>query len=254
MSRATPRAATAVVVAHPDDEALWLSSVLAEAGQVVFCYGDPWRRPVLAAARRRAVAALPLRPLVDLRIPESGAGFAVDWPEPALTPFGVAINEAATGQRYEVNYAVLLDALRPVLAGCADVYTHNPWGEYGHAEHLQVYRAVAALQAELGFTLWFSNYVGPRSWQLARRLSPAVAWVERRAEAPDEALARRLMRVYAQAGAWTWSRLHRWPRYETLYAQRPVGAPQSLAGAWLLDASRLRWWPPPWRPARRRLD
>ncbi len=250
MSGAHP-AATAVVVAHPDDEALWLSSVLAQAGQVVFCYGDPWRRPGLAAARRRAVAAVPLRPLVDLQVPESGAGFAVDWPQPRLTPFGVAINDPAACQRYEANYAVLLAALRPVLAGCDDVYTHNPWGEYGHAEHLQVYRAVTALQAELGFTLWFSNYVGPRSWPLAQRLSSEVTWVERRQQAPDEALARQLMRIYARAGAWTWTRLHRWPRYETLYAQRPASTQRPLTNEWLLDAGRLRWWPPPWRRARR---
>lgn len=47
----------AVVVAHPDDEALWLSASLAQADRVVFCFGDqfgggknrrrggaPWRR------------------------------------------------------------------------------------------------------------------------------------------------------------------------------------------------------------------
>jgi hypothetical protein len=66
-----------VVVAHPDDKALWLSSVVASAGRVVFCFGAAFERPQLSEARRRAVAALPLADIVDLAIPESGAGFSI---------------------------------------------------------------------------------------------------------------------------------------------------------------------------------
>ncbi len=244
---------TAIVVAHPDDEALWLSSALGQAGRIVFCYGDPYLRPKLAAARRQAVAAFPLDGLVDLAIPESGAGFAVDWPVPALTAFGADINESAARQRYEANFPKLVAALRPVLANCRDVYTHNPWGEYGHAEHLQVYRAVMELQTELGFTLWFSNYVSARSWPLAKQLAGQIRWSERVEQTTDTKTARRLMRIYAHFGAWTWTRLHRWPRHETLYACRPDGSENRLAGAYLLDTGRLRWWPPPWRNPRRRV-
>jgi hypothetical protein len=237
--------ASAIVVAHPDDEALWLSSVLTSASQVIFCYGDPFQRPKLAAARRQAVANLKLNNLIDLKIPESGAGFSVDWPAPELTEFGVAINEATAAERYAANFPILVAALRPLLANCQNVYTHNPWGEYGHAEHLQVHRAVAALQAEFGFTLRFSNYVSARSWPLAQRLAAQIFWSERLAQAPNEALARQLMRVYAAAGAWTWTRLHRWPRLETLYACHPHPSGQSLSGESLLDTGRLRWWPLP---------
>jgi hypothetical protein len=62
--------ATVVVVAHRDDEALWLSSVVASAGRVVVCFGAVFERPQLSEARRRAVAALPLADIVDLAIPE----------------------------------------------------------------------------------------------------------------------------------------------------------------------------------------
>jgi len=253
MTVSGPDAGSAIVVAHPDDEALWLSSALAQAGSIVFCYGDPYLRPKLAAARRRAVAAFPLNGLTDLQIPESGAGFAVDWPLPALTAFGVAITEPAARQRYETNYPRLTAALRPILANCREVYTHNPWGEYGHAEHFQVYRAVAELQTELGFFLRFSNYVSARSWPLARQLASQTRWSDRAELPPDEKLARKLMQVYAKAGAWTWTRLHRWPAYETLYGCRHDAAGSSLSGQSLLDTGRLRWWPPPLRDPRRRL-
>ena len=249
-------ASTALVVAHPDDEALWLSGVVSSADRIVFCFGDAHDKPKASAARRQAVAALPLPQLVDLQIPESGARFLADWAHPRLTSAGIEITDAATGVRYEATYARLVDALRPVLAGCGDVYTHNPWGEYGHADHIQVHRAVAALQTELGYTIWFSNYVGSRSWPLARQVGGAPCWTRRRAGPPDLATAHQLMQVYRRHGAWTWTRFHRWPAEEAFYAQPPADSLETrypLSGEWLLDVAGLRWWPPPWRAARRRL-
>jgi len=242
---------SAVVVAHPDDEALWLSSVLGSAAQVVFCFGDLFERPKMSAARRRAVAALPLPGLIDLKLPESGGGLSVDWPHPRLTEAGIAIADDAAGERYAANFSALTGALRAALAGCTSVYTHNPWGEYGHAEHIQVHRAVAALQAELGYTIWFSNYVGKESWRLAQDFARRPCWTDRRAAVPDAALARRLRDVYRRSGAWTWTRWHRWPGEEILYAMPPAEPRNTLAGEWLLDVAGLRWWPPPWGRARR---
>ena len=258
MSDAQPgrRSPMAVVVAHPDDESLWLSSVVASADRIVFCFGDPFAKPGMSAARRRAVAALPLPRLVDLRVPESGAGFSVDWTHPRPTPAGIEIADAAARARYETNYPKLVEALRTALAGCRDVYTHNPWGEYGHAEHIQIYRAVAALQTELGYTIWFSNYVGAASSPLARQFARQPCWTQRRIVRPDLATAHRLMRVYRRHRAWTWTRCHRWPAHETVYAQPPSEDPEArhpFSGEWLLDVAGLRWWPPPWRAARRRL-
>ena len=240
----TPRK-SAVVVAHPDDEILWLSSALASAERIVFCFGDLFGNPKRSAARRRAVAALNLPNLTDLKLPESGTRKLVDWAHTRPTPYGIEIADEAGRARYEANFTALVAALRPVLAGCADVYTHNPWGEYGHPEHVQVYRAVAALQAELGYTIWFSNYAAPLSWPLARQEAARRCWAQSRNVRPDTALARRWRWVYLRHGAWTWLLSYRWPRHETLYAQPPAGHGEplyTLKGETLLDISRLRWW------------
>ena len=250
------RAVAAIVVAHPDDETLWLSSAIASARRVVFCFGALFERPRDSRARERAVAAMPLPGLVNLAIPESGAGPALERPIPELTAAGIRIEDAATRTRYESNYVKLFEALRTTLAGFREIYTHNPWGEYGHPEHIQVYRAVAALQPELRYAIWFSNYVGGASWALARRLAGEVRCTERRIVQPDRQMARTLMRVYRQHGAWTWSRAHRWPAEETLFCESPIEEPasrRSLSGVWLLDVGRLRAWSPPWPTPRRRL-
>jgi len=231
----------AVVVAHPDDEALWLSAVLSKADRVVFCFGDQFDGAQKSAARRRAVAALKLPGLLSLELVESGTRKLADWAHARFTACGIEIADPAGRARYAANYAALVAALRPQLAGCTDVYTHNPWGEYGHPEHVQVYRAVAALQAELGFTLWFSNYVSPLTWRLARQIGPC--WAQRELLRPDRALARRLFWTYWRHGAWTWPLSHRWPKREIYFGQAPGEALRPLTGETLLDVSRLRWWP-----------
>lgn len=233
-----------VVAAHPDDEILWLSSVLAQADKIVLCFGAPYGNPKMAASRQRAVAALGLANLADLAIPEAGVRKLVDWAEPMLTATGMAIAEAEGQSRYDANFGPLLERMRPLLAGATDVYTHNPWGEYGHPEHVQVHRAVARLQTELGFTLWFSNYVAPLSLPLARQIGVRPCWAEQRLMRPDIELAKRLRRIYLRHGAWTFSRLHRWPAAETFYAQT-AGERQNwraLHGETLLDVTAMRWW------------
>jgi LmbE family N-acetylglucosaminyl deacetylase len=246
----------AVVVAHPDDEALWLSSVVASVERIVFGFGAIRAKPHRSEARRRAVAALPLRDIVNLAIAESGVEWQSYLANPELTQWGVRIFEAAASERYKSNHAKLLEGLRPALAGCENVYTHNPWGEYGHAEHIQVYRAVSALQDELGYTVWFSNYVGPRNWTFVRGLARRLNWAQRCVVRPDILTARALMQVYRHYGAWTWKSGHRWPAQEIMYAQPPSSRPDlrhALSGEWLLDVGRLRWWRPPWRSPWRRL-
>ena len=188
---------------------------------------------------------------------QADAESVVDWAHPRLTEAGIAITDSAARGRYEANYSHLTLALRQVLSGAATVYTHNPWGEYGHAEHIQVHRAVASLQPELGYTLWFSNYVSRKSWPLACNLSTRMSWTERCYLPPDRETARRLMRVYRRHGAWTWNATHRWPKRETLYGIHPPGSPDPqfpMEGEWVLDVERLCWWPLALGPLRRCLQ
>ena len=246
----------ALVVAHPDDECLWLSSVLSAASRIVFAFGDPFGRPKIAAGRQRAVAELPLPGLINLAIPESGSRLAVDLSRPRLTPTGIAIGDEQAARRYDDNFDRLVTGLRPILAGYGVVFTHNPWGEYGHPEHIQLHRAILSLQAELGYTVGFSNYVDRRSWPLAQEIGRLPGWTQRFTLTTDRDLARRLMAVYRRHGVWTWTNWHRWPARETVYLRPATAAPEdwrSLSGEQLLDVAGLRWWPPPWRRAAQRL-
>jgi LmbE family N-acetylglucosaminyl deacetylase len=229
---------SALVVAHPDDEALWFSGSLRVVSRVVVCFGDQFDGGAKNARRAKALADLPVPGLVALNITESGTRQLVDWARAGETDFGIDIAEPEGRARYEANFAVLVERLRTQLAGVREVVTHNPWGEYGHPEHVQVYRAVRALQGALGFRLWVSNYAAPLSAGFAGRVE--ARWVNKRALPTDGAYARRLQGVYLRYRVWTWPVLHRWPRGEVLYEVAPQG--QSFAGEVMWDCAKLRLW------------
>lgn len=83
---------------------------------------------------------------------------------------GLAANAAAksVSQIYAENYSTIVRLLENELTSDMNVFTHNPWGEYGHEDHLQVFRAVDQLQSEIGFKQWMENYVTNRSLPLAK--------------------------------------------------------------------------------------
>lgn len=237
-----------VVVAHPDDEILWLSSVMADAAPVVLCFGAPYAQPRKAKGRACAVAHLGLPALEALSVPESGARLMVNLKNPELTGTGIKISDPAAQQRYDANFAILLEKLCPILAGATNVYTHNPWGEYGHSEHIQVYRAVKTLQASLHFTLWFSNYAAPETRFFAQKLGRSGLWQQKQSLPTNIDLAHRLRGIYQRYNVWTWSNWHKWPTTETLYAQ-PYGTTenwQTMRGELLYNAKGLRVGRPIW--------
>src|SRR5258708_15839740 len=127
----------AVVVAHPDDEALWLSSVVHSVERIVFGFGAVFDDPGRSRARRQAVAALPLSGIVNLEIPESGVRWKSYQSQPELTLSGVRISESAGRGRYASNYPRLLEGLRASLAGCRDVYPHTPSHPHSPARPIQ---------------------------------------------------------------------------------------------------------------------
>lgn len=195
-----------IVVAHPDDEVLWFSSVLDRVERVILCFEDCADYPLLGPGRRAVVDAYPLPNVSSLRLPEPCSVHLVDWSRPEWSDVGLRLNApAATAERsarYRSTYDTLRAALAEPLRGTTTVFTHNPWGEYGHPDHVQLARVVESLQPEHGFRLFFSGYIAHRTMPLAAAGLPRLGrWFELPTQpelvAPIEAL-------YRRHGCWTW--------------------------------------------------
>lgn len=224
-----PSSGCAVVVAHPDDEVLWASSLLASARKTIICYGDLSGKPVFSTGRRKAVAALPLNGVENLCLTEASMFNHSTWPNPEEIAEGLAPRRLPLGLHsavlasYRRNFSELCRLLEQHLAGIDTVVTHNPWGEYGHEDHVQVFRAVEAVQKRLGFKIWVTGYVSDKAALLMQqhlhRLGPRS-----RALATDRPLAERCRDIYIQNGCWTWPDAFVWPEEEWFFPLRTDGA------------------------------
>ncbi|MFP4147122.1 MAG: hypothetical protein ACLFSI_05340 [Halorhodospira sp.] len=233
-----------LVMAHPDDEALWASAVLQQARRIVLCFGDVPGQESLSAGRRAAMADWPLSGVEHLALPESGAFASAGWPLPKDTEAGVAVRRGA--EAYAANFQRLLAALRERLRDAASVVTHNPWGEYGHEEHIQVFAAVAALQEELGFTVYVTGYCSNQTVLLMQRhlarLGPPTPPLP-----TDTERAVQLRDHYRRHGCWTWAADYQWPAYECFYPLRPEMAARAKPRGASVSAMNFIWLDAPLR-------
>lgn len=224
----------AIVMAHPDDEVLWACSALRAAERIVLVYGELKCAPVLTEGRKAAMAAFPLPTLEWLAMTEAGSFDSASWPNPKETEHGLYLHRALKVMdsfdpaRYRVQAGQLQDRLRVSLKGMKNVIAHGPWGEYGHEDHVQVFRAVAGLAREMGFQLWVPAYVAPKSEALMRRNlryfgrpTPALPI--------DAALADEIAQIYKRTRTWTWFDSYVWPKAEQFLPWQPDGASEGAA-------------------------
>jgi len=115
----------------------------------------------------------------------------------------------------------LLELLRPYLDQHHVVFTHNPWGEYGHEEHVQVSNAVVSLASRHQCSVWAwdgfqerrllsedmrlrTEYFGPRTSSLPRQRLRV-----------DSSLYDSVRGLYLANGAWTWDSTYEPPPSST---------------------------------------
>ena len=141
--------------------------------------------------------------------------WGADWNQPVKMAYGMEITDNELPDTvYRNNFYLLVQQLRETLRGCKNVFTHNPWGEYGHVEHVQVYRAVKFLQPELQFRLWYTGYASNKSAFLMAReystMGPNLGMMK-----TDKALAEYIAGLYKKNECWSWYEDYEWCDYET---------------------------------------
>ena len=199
----------AIVVAHPDDEILWFSSLTAKVGRIVMCYGSSSKVIERGRQRRNVVQAYPFNTVRFLDLPEPGL-----WQGRSLE--SVEKELARSAQEDPTLRNSLVNVLDGALQGISTVFVHNPWGEYGHDDHRRLYDAVSGLQQEMNFAVYVSNYVERRALglmgaALAKGISDIVAFPVDRAEIDP------IFDLYQSNSCWTWLKDWHWPTEEHFF-------------------------------------
>lgn len=201
---------SAIVAAHPDDEILFFSSIITKVDKIFICYLNNPKVPERKNGRLKALENYPLDNIEILNIDTSAASRFVDWLNPQPSAYGLVIKHGASEKAYQSSYDHLISTLRPKLVDFQNIFTHNPWGEYGHADHVQVHRAVKNLANESPFHMWCPNYVAHRSIALAKQYLIEARYHEPLTFPTNRALAETISQLYIQEGVWTVPQSFQW--------------------------------------------
>lgn len=212
-----------IVAAHPDDEILWFSSILNHCKSVIVCFGpSATSRESYDRGRAEVIEKYPLAKVRFLNIRQSDANGQGQWKRPSAG--GLRLRRPNSS--YDRNRARLLSALRSQLADESVIFTHNPWGEYGHEEHVQVFSVVAALKTQIGYEMRVSGYVGRRSLKTMLNSSHMLDGRPLCLDT-DKLLAGQLRDLYLQNDCWTWREDNDWPTSEVFYRFNDVHVPDA---------------------------
>jgi LmbE family N-acetylglucosaminyl deacetylase len=200
-----------VVVAHPDDETLWFSPILAHADLIVVAFPRHPSKEEINRGREAVWRDFGL-PIELLPVDTAPVLRKSDWANPKLTTYGVELLDTCppdVRSQYIANYDRLLAALDPYVAESEHIYSHNPWGEYGHEAHIQVWSVVSRLARERGRTLWVWD--GLTNDELLERgsrvrleyFTPLPEDLKVQALEPDLEMYQRLKQLYERHDVWT---------------------------------------------------
>jgi LmbE family N-acetylglucosaminyl deacetylase len=235
-----PDEGSLLVVAHPDDEILWFGSVVERVGKIVICFLNDPASPELAGARERVLAEHPLRDrIVCLGLHETCTFNQAGWPIPETTKYGLKITRSRQGaSAYKARYRQLERELKPLVEEASSVITHNPWGEYGHEEHVLVHRAATSLAESTGTDCWYDNYASSWSEDLMRRYLDKSEHEIVGCSVDTEKM-ERIADVYRTQGAWTWFDEYRWFR-EEFFVRGPLRRVETPGFGWMFPINLIR--------------
>lgn len=229
-----------IIGAHPDDELLWFTSILKEVDEVIIVYRDFWAKPEIGQKRQAVIDDYPRNNVECLNFDEAGTYGCADWTNPQPDEYGLAFSLAASKREikriakrtlstvipigrntpassiqsaYRQNWDKLYSALKQRLRPEMNVFSHNPWGEYGHEDHVQVFRVLDQLRGEIGFKLWMSNYCTERTVPLAVKYMTGSPACDVRLPS-NKAFADKVADTYKKHDCWTWDENWVWPDEE----------------------------------------
>lgn len=203
-----------LVVAHPDDEILWFSSIIKNIEKIIIVFNKCENKIVNIG--RDKIFNLELLPykekITNLKIEESGVFNKANWKIPKSTEYGIHVNS----RKYIKNFSTINKKLHNELKGYENVITHNPWGEYGHEEHVQVFKSIKKISYELNLNVWIPGYFSEQSYRMMSLYSKFVSKKLDRYKIDNE-FCQKVKNIYSNNNAWTWSNNYLWPEYENFF-------------------------------------
>jgi LmbE family N-acetylglucosaminyl deacetylase len=199
-----------LIVAHPDDEIIFFSSILKIVDKIIVCFGTSSDNTI-TEGRKLLQIHYPFQNIEWLNLDETDTYLASNWNKPIPTVNGVKVNRNKS--KYNNMYDQLCDIFKKKLAPYDIVYTHNPWGEYGHEEHVSVFNSVQNSIFGCNKKLFVSCYVSDRSEKLYLKQKHILKG-ETQQGIISKKFCAEIKNLYIKYNCWTWDDNYEWPYAE----------------------------------------
>jgi len=189
-----------IVVAHPDDEILWASSIVQNAEKIIICFTKTNNSKIITAGREKS----------SIETPKNF--YFLNFEEPSNYGF----ESSAKSQKAIKIYKNLKKKLFSLI-NSETIYTHNPWGEYGHIHHIELHKIVRSICKEKKLFLKVFGYFHLRT--LSKRnyfINRNNLKVEKKEV--SQKIFFKIKNIYLRNHCWTWPNSYKLPIYEYFYS------------------------------------
>ena len=194
-----------IIVAHPDDEVIFFSSIIKNSSQTIICFTET-QDTIVSIGRKHLKTLIPLKNYLFLDLKETDIFNTANWNNPIK--FDQSLNIK--------SYQILKNKLSKIIKYGDTIYTHNPWGEYGHEEHVQVFRAIKDLQKKYKLTIFVNGYVSNKSYNLMK-LKHNLLLNDINYKKINNILSEKLKKIYMSSFCWTWKDDYVFPKNEIFF-------------------------------------
>lgn len=202
-----------IIVAHPDDEVIFFSSVLKPSSKIIICFNESEDK-IVNRGREKIKNQLPYTQPSFLNLKEANVFNSADWAFPKTDHKGLIVKKNKT--TYKKNFFKLKLYLSKLVNNGDIIYTHNPWGEYGHEEHVQVFKAIYDLKKIFKLKIYINGYVSNKSYNLMLKQRILISNIKQKKKI-DKKFTERIKKIYLLNNCWTFDEFYNWPKMENFY-------------------------------------
>jgi hypothetical protein len=176
---------------------------------------------------------------VSLNVCQAKSHNKSKWPHPNETDYGLKLDRYP---QFDASYRQQADnvsaALEPHVRNVKNIFTHNPWGEYGHEDHVQICRIATKLAEENEADIWYNSYVSNKSSELMRQYVQGFGRPYYTMPVDIEKITK-IADTYFRNDAWTWMHDYVWFASEC-FVQGPLIIQKSPCTGALFPVNFLR--------------
>lgn len=202
-----------IIVAHPDDEVIFFSSVLKSSSKIIICFNKSDDK-VVNQGREKIKKQLPYVRPSFLNLNESNVFNSADW------TFSKTDQKELTVKKNKISYKKNFSKLKLHLSKLINIgdiiYTHNPWGEYGHEEHVQVFKAIYDLKHIYKLKIYVNGYVSNKSYNFMLKQRILISNKKQKKKI-DKKFTEKIKKIYLLNNCWTFDEFYIWPKIENFY-------------------------------------